>query len=356
MLKYLSSIKLTIIILIFLFFLCLAGVTITQVNELHNSPAVTHYYYEKYGKIIGALIVKFQLNDIFNSAIFYFFMLAFSVNLCACSFRKRKLNLKAIGFYMTHISVLFIIFGALIGNIYGDKGFVWLEENKSFDSYISSIDGKHKKLNFSVLLKKFEIVQNTNDYGKIIFLLKNYDDPFIFKVEISEQWRVATPTDYKFRILKYYSNLKFDNENKPFNLNEKPENPAVLIELKKNDKTEKRYVFSKFPHFHRNGVFDDVQLLYKQNLFISDYISDIEINKNREILKYRLKVNSPFSIENYKIYQSSYDPENLKISGLEIVNDPGYYIVYIGFVMLTVGIFFVFYSKLLKEKLSDDDE
>jgi cytochrome c biogenesis protein ResB len=80
---------------------------------------------------------------------------------------------------------------------------------------------------------------------------------------------------------------------------------------------------------------------------VKSYVSEITIldGAGREVKKAALKVNQPLTHRGYTIYQSSYDRESHGWTGLQVVADPGLWVVYAGFALLLAGVVFIFYFK-----------
>lgn len=78
--------------------------------------------------------------------------------------------------------------------------------------------------------------------------------------------------------------------------------------------------------------------------FIKDFRSKVVILKeDKEILKETIKVNRPLTYKGYSFYQASYDQDNFKWTGLEVVRDPGVPFVWCGFILLNLGVILRFY-------------
>lgn len=58
-------------------------------------------------------------------------------------------------------------------------------------------------------------------------------------------------------------------------------------------------------------------------------------------------VNEPFHYDGYAFYQANFDPRNLRYSGIEVVKDPGLWLVYAGLVLMLVGVLHIFYLRTL---------
>jgi cytochrome c biogenesis protein ResB len=97
------------------------------------------------------------------------------------------------------------------------------------------------------------------------------------------------------------------------------------------------------PLFFENNKYGVVFEERKEPKLYESILSIYEGNKRK--ITSALLVNSPVSYKGYKFYQSNYNPENLNYSGILVVKDPGLTFVYIGFILICVGIVYIFYIK-----------
>ncbi|MBP7651828.1 cytochrome c biogenesis protein ResB [Candidatus Dependentiae bacterium] len=345
MIKKIASIKLTVFILSVLLLFFFVGIYIPQISSIpenfkHNPQ---QFYNQRFGVFPGSLIISLNLNDAYHSAIFLILLFILILNIIACTFQK-KFNLLNSGFYLTHLSVIIIISGFIISNICSDNGMVWIKEGCTINKFQSEKTGLEVNLPFSIYLEKFFLeYSEKSSFGNIFVLLKNTEEPVILDAVVKDEWKKVANSNYKIKINAFHNSIKFDKQNKLFNFSDKYINPALVIQIKKNDVSETRYLFSKFPDFHHNVVFNDIQVLFKFHRAIEQFTSVLKLNNDKTHIV--VKVNSPGSYKNYKIYQSSYNPDDLSVTGLEIVKDPGLYLVYTGFYMIIAGIIFIFWIK-----------
>jgi len=82
-----------------------------------------------------------------------------------------------------------------------------------------------------------------------------------------------------------------------------------------------------------------------------NYFSTISIVRNDAVvLSKQIFVNEPLFFEGWAFYQSNYDPDNLRYSGIEVVRDPGLPLVYAGLTLMMLGVFQIFYLRTLRRK------
>jgi hypothetical protein len=66
------------------------------------------------------------------------------------------------------------------------------------------------------------------------------------------------------------------------------------------------------------------------------------INEGKVVKEAVIEVNSPLSCQGYSLYQTSMTSE---YSGLQVVKDPGLWVVYLGMVMISLGVAYVYYLR-----------
>jgi cytochrome c biogenesis protein ResB len=147
-------------------------------------------------------------------------------------------------------------------------------------------------------------------------------------------------------IVRAFENFKFNIERKTAYDDSQPGyNPALEVEIKHPDgKVTTHYAFERFPsHVHEEDKF---LLLYER--IISDYISELEVTKNDKVVAAKnIEVNHPLHFGGYHLYQQSYDKEAHQYTGLEVVSDTGLNLVYAGYIMLCIGVFWKLWLRRL---------
>lgn len=86
--------------------------------------------------------------------------------------------------------------------------------------------------------------------------------------------------------------------------------------------------------------------IYLDDFSLKDFRSKVVIlNQDKEILKENIEVNRPLKYKGYSFYQTSYDQDNFKWTGLDVVRDPGVPFVWCGFILLNLGVILRFYFR-----------
>lgn len=391
---FFRSVKLTIFLLIFLAILSIIGTIIPQ-----NAP--TMEYIQRYGPKLYNLLNFFDLLDMYHSWWFSAILLLLSINLITCSihrlpslwnqiFRKREIVLEdsfvqtlpfktkvrskkkaeeiypllrkwfrkpeqvdspsfitfygekgkfsRLGVYITHLSVLIILIGGLIGSIYGFRGFVNILEGETVNQiYLRERDREiPKPIDFSVRCDEFNILyydlpqleKHVREYSSVLTIIENE------KEVLKKTIKVNHPLHYKG--LSFYQSSygtvhhirlgvqkKGDKEKRIINAWEGenvplPESNAFFRVL--------RYV----PEIHHFG--EGVQMaLFRMG----------QEPKLFWLLKENTKLNPKevdgdllFTLENVTIKE---------YTGLQVTKDPGVWIVWIGCGLMVFGLILSFF-------------
>jgi cytochrome c biogenesis protein ResB len=93
------------------------------------------------------------------------------------------------------------------------------------------------------------------------------------------------------------------------------------------------------------------RMLFQREDVINHYYSILQVINNEQVVaEKKIAVNDPLRYGGYTFYQSSYDTENLSWSGLQVKEDPGVGLVYVGFILMTLGMVIIFYVNPLFRK------
>ncbi len=350
--RFLSSVKLAIWLLAIIAVLSLVGTFIPQ-NE------APEFYIAKFGQVGQGALSKTGLDNIYASWWFILSLALFSLNLTVCLLNRFPIRKHSMGTIMTHLSVLVIFIGAFIGMIFGEKGLVKIPEGEEISYFISK--GKKIDLGFSIRLNDFIYTEYIDKKEKLlVYPVKegSAHDAHDFSMAATGETPLAevnaevgsesgiAGTGSKVKILRYLPDFVMDMSTKSvMSRSNTPNNPAIEVELKgKGGDTRTFWVFARFPDVHK-GPGADYKFIYEWvGRRPKDFISKVAIIKEgKEALKKDIRVNEPLSFGGFRIFQSTYDSENLGWSGLQIVKDPGVPVVYAGFVLLITGFIIIFY-------------
>jgi cytochrome c biogenesis protein len=135
----LASLRLTIPLLILLAALSVIGTLIPQ-------NAAEQQYLQHYSKETYYILKGLGLLDMYHSWWFILVLILLTINLITCSLkrlpvvwrqvRKARSNYARLGTYLTHLSVLLILIGALFGAWWGFKGYVEIREGETVGGFV----------------------------------------------------------------------------------------------------------------------------------------------------------------------------------------------------------------------------
>jgi len=350
--RFISSVKLAIWLIMIIAVFSLIGTFIPQNQE-------PQFYIVKFGEYGYQALAKTGLADIYGSWWFILSLVLLAFNLTFCLLNRVSLKKRSLDSFLTHLGVLVILSGALMGMFYSQKGYLKINESERINSFTAR--NKQVDLGFSVRLDDFIYNENISPQEKLsVYALanesvcrindtgeKSKNKPPLAEIpmNIGSEVNIAD-TGYKVKILRYLPDFVMDTSTKQAsNRSAKPNNPA--LELKLNDKdgfVKTIWVFARYPDLHR-GEDEKFKFVYTWAARRpKDFISKITVIKDgKEILNHDIRVNYPLRFGGYTFFQTNYDPENLSWSGLQVVKDPGVPVIYTGFTMLILGLIMIFY-------------
>lgn len=351
--KFFSSIKLAIWLLSIITVLSLIGTFIPQNEE-------SAFYLERYGNAGFKFLAKTGLIDVYASWWFILSLISFSLNLLVCFLNRISLKSRSLGSIISHLSILVILLGALIGMFYGQKGFIKISSGEELNSFTAR-SGQQVNLGYSIRLNQFIYKESIDPKEKLLVYpaqkegvcnlhdsVGNKDSLEVIAAiptEIGIESQVAD-TGYKVKVLSYLPDFVMDTTTKTaVTRSAVPNNPAIQVEVSdKNGKVRTSWVFARFPDMHQETGADFKFVYNWVGRRPKDFISKVTILKDgKEVISRDIRVNEPLSFGGYTFFQASYDNEGLSWSGLQVVKDPGIAVVYSGFILLIAGLMIIFY-------------
>ncbi len=308
--------------------------------------------------LIGTFIPQ---SSIYSSRWFILLLILFSLNLSVCLSNRFPLKNRSLGSFLSHISILIILLGALIGILFGQKDYLKISKGQEASSFIYR--DREIPLGFSIRLNDF--IYNENIDSKERLLVYQGAKPEkgicdmgpgpavkqskVLLAEVSVNMGLEQSignTGYKIRAIRYVPDFVMDTLTKVvLNRSSEPNNPALEVELKDpKGRIKSSWLFARFPQIHQE-LASDFQIIYNwAPRRPKDFISKVTILRGgKEILSSDIQVNAPLNFSGYNFFQSSYDSQDLSWTGLQVVKDPGVPVIYAGFILLIVGLVMIFY-------------
>ncbi|MGB9710856.1 MAG: cytochrome c biogenesis protein ResB [Thermodesulfovibrio sp.] len=279
-----------------------------------------------------------KIKELFKNKGFstYFFETQEGFQLQAKKWTKTRLAV-----YLTHLSILIILAGALIGTFFGFRGSMNIVEGTGLNFAISD-EGKAIPLGFEVRCDKFEVEYYENSgipkaYKSYIRIIENgkpvkentvieVNHPFTYngitfyqasygfqptehaefrftyfdktgkehniKAHFEEKFRIPE-TSVTASVIDFSPALGIDEEGRLFNMSSEMINPAVLVSFEENGKKTQQWILKKIP--------ETWQTPYG-----------------------KLKFNELWGAQ---------------FTGLQVRRDPGVPLIYIGSILMCVGLF-----------------
>ena len=301
--------------------------------------------------IYGAFIGAARAEQFFNRVPLAVYWAAFAILLIlAMNIFPRLIRVP--GLLLMHAGCIFILAGGMWGSRAGhafQEKFLGIEKIRSGrmliyegrqDNKVMQDDRQVKQLPFSIGCKDFRI---------------EYYEPANLQIEIAEGQSKTIPAEVdqeidlggelgKAKIIRAFENFKMsleDGKQVAFDDPRPGLNPALEVEITDpNGEVTKQYVFSLMPGFGHSQ--SKVKLTYSRPTMrdIKDYISELEVIEDGKVVAEKdIEVNHPLYFGGYHFYQVDYDQAAGQYTILSIQSDSGLRLVFIGYWMLCLGIF-----------------
>ena len=341
------SLKLTIPLLIVLAALSVIGTLIPQ-------NASEHEYLHLYSKETYYILKGFGLLDMYHSWWFIGVLILLALNLTACSLKRLpnlwrqvravKRGYARLGTYLTHLSVLLILFGGLMGAIWGFKGYVEITEGESVKEIaLKSSHNESIPLEFTVRCDSFRVDfypdASPKEYVSILTFIDG-DEVVLDHVPL----RVNHPISYR-GLTFYQASYGISDRSLTATLEiakrERGENSSTLTigqgEIKPIPGTRDQIGFMKYrPKVHNLG----------------DAILFVLFSFNSSPESFWLFRQFPgldgLQVGNYTFALK--DIEKNYYTGIQVTRDPGVPVVWIGCALLVTGMVITFTLRRPQEK------
>jgi len=174
-------------------------------------------------------------------------------------------------------------------------------------------------------------------------------------IEIERYYPIPGKENTGFTVFSIFPDFAYLSS-QPTSLNDKQENPVARLKLFSAswEGSQEAFLYpgesgpgGRFsipgtPYFLVLESFRDRETKYwRSDLSILDATGTVKKQES-------IKVNEPLHYKGYRLYQTDYDPNNPRYSGIGVNYSPGLYLVYFGFVVLTLGVLMLFYIRYNK--------
>lgn len=249
-----------------------------------------------------------------------------------------------LGVYVVHTSILVIFIGALIGSIWGEKGGVNIPETLTTDKIYQFGTGSPVDLGFTVKCNWFHMERYPNGtpktYASELVIIEDGDEVFTQVIEVNDPLKYKGWTFYQS---SYQSHEKF-----------------IFSVVNNESKNEERFLAppQKAVRWSDENLLFGIQELipsstpgsYKYKLLVAD-------NKGGQNL-YMIEDNQQITVKqpDGKLY--TFHVKEFFSTGLQVGKDPGVWVVYIGCLLMLIGLtgaFFIFHKRIWILVRQEDD-
>lgn len=301
---------------------------------------------------IAAGVATFIENDfgtssalflVYNSVWYETIMVLTTINLVAIIYKTKMWN--KMPRFLFHFSFVVILIGAITTRYVGYEGIMQIPEGVTTNEMISLEPYLQVKVE-----KDGEVLASNMYQENFTSLFKNFNS-FSHKIDFDNKSLVVSYVDFNF-VKEQQASMGLLTLNLDLNGNSQQTRIAglrgqlgvpkeILIDGYKIT-LEYGSKFIELPFAIRLNEFQLDR--YPGSMAPSSYASEITVIKDDKTYDYRIFMNRTLSEGNYLFFQSSYFPDE---SGtvLSVNNDPGKWPTYLGYFLLTLGLFLNFFDK-----------
>jgi len=116
MVRFFASVELTVILLAAIGLACIIGTLIPQADSVGGSPENVYLFYvNRHGPHLHVVFNTLSLYRLYSSWWFSALLAALTMNMIVCGFRRLRRRWRQVGFLLTHLSIVFLLAGVLVG-------------------------------------------------------------------------------------------------------------------------------------------------------------------------------------------------------------------------------------------------
>jgi len=303
------------------------------------------FYIDRYGTL-GRFIVGLRFDDVFHGLPFALVMALFGASVISSATLRWPLSWRSSGFFICHVGLMTSLAGAAASATLAIRGRVDLHTGGETAKHVRVTKGgmptgEYAQLGFDLRLDRFEAppyeteyrvgyyeqVQALDEDGRVRnrWTLKASFDPDTDKHRL--------PNGDSFRLKSINTQAQ-----------------AVLAEIQQGGLPKDQLMVASRPSaFFLSPT--RVLVYEKRAEEKRAYISWVTARDGAAEQKSVISVNDPMTYSGWTLYQVNYNPEDPTYSGLEAVYDPGVSWVFLGFFLICLGVFWMFYVEpRLKKK------
>jgi cytochrome c biogenesis protein ResB len=313
-------------------------VVVSVIGTLIPQGETAAAYAERFGGW-SRLLLGLRLDDLYHSSGFSVLLALLGLNIASCTWNRRAACARRQDVLLTHVSILLILTGGLVTAVKGERGDLPLTVGQTRDWIESGT--RVVGLPFTVRLNKFTVERYGSAGNHLSIACPEEGWAETLEVQPGQSVRLRS-ADVTVKVLGYYPDFVITHEG-PATRSQAPNNPALRLELRDKQGTQKQWVFARFEGFHATAE-SRYSFSYRlEEPRIKQFVSELEILEGG-VSKARafVSVNAPLRWKGWTLYQAGYDEGNPDYSNLLASWDPGVPWIYIGSFLLCLGLAWTF--------------
>jgi hypothetical protein len=302
---------------------------------LQQKPAA--FYLARYAAA-GKLIVALRLDDIFHGLPFALLMALFGASVIASATLRWPVKVKNLGFFIAHVGLMTSLAGAGASATLAIRGRIDLHAGGETATQVRVTKagmptGEAANLGFDLHLDRFDLVNYEPEYRI------GYYEQVTVPDEMGNprpQWRLKASFDPDLEKHRLPSGHSF----RLTSVNE--QSHAVFMSVQGEGLPKEGLLMADRP----NPIFVSATsaLVYeRREKEVKAYVSHVSVADGPKRVERQITVNDPMTHGGWTLYQVNYNPQDPTYSGLEAVYDPGVNWVFLGFALICLGVFYMFY-------------
>jgi hypothetical protein len=321
-----------------LFVLAVEAILGTLILQL--KPA--QFYLARYGAV-GKLIVALRLDDIFHGLPFALLMALFGASVIASATLRWPVKVKNLGFFIAHVGLMTSLAGAGASATLAIRGRIDLHAGGETATHVrvtrgGQPTGEAAALGFDLHLDRFELVNYEPEYRIGYYEQAAVPDE---TGALRAQWRLKASFDPDLEKHRLPSGDSFRVKS----INDQAH--AIFMELQAGGIPKEGLLTADRP----SPIFitPTRALIYeRREKEVKAYVSHVSAHDAGGhgaggAVQTKISVNDPMTHNGWTLYQVNYNPEDPTYSGLDAVYDPGVAWVFLGFGLICLGVFYMFY-------------
>lgn len=318
------------------------------------------------------------LTNVFSSWWFIGLLATLGASLAACIGRRSKILFKSqgmarnertrlVGTLLAHVGLLLTLIGGAIRIFFAEQGTIQFREGEQAAFYVTE-DNQRAPLPFALRLVRFEVERytaskdgNSGVQSEALSILcpgevEIQDWPVALDVErevMAKSPLTGSNETFRVTVLRRISDFTQDEGTHEIrSRSDEMVNPAILVRVTGAGVTSERWLFARYPDFdmsaHPGQEVPPVPFSMSYSVMVNpgakaqikSFKSTLQVLKQGGVVREQIvEVNAPLSYDGYVFYQSGYNENDLAWTSLRVVSDPSVPVVYLGFILLSIGAF-----------------